>query len=382
MILILVMTYSMLWQTQIKTPYIRQTADFLAFYTAGEIAEKDGPQYVYDQEKQLAVQERIQGKEKEPNELLSYNHLPYLIPILNLLSSNDYTASFMRWGFFLLTLQLISTMILSRLIRFGEKTENLLFFIGILLFYPTFISILKGQDSVIMLLGLSIFTLAFAKKKDTLAGIGLSLATVRPHIALFLAIPFLIKRRRIFWAFTVSASLLAIFSITLIGQDGTRQFVELLTISSRGEGYYLKPEVMFNLIGILARRLPFIAHGMLESIAWGIFGAGLLASAFLWWKSKKITFAHLGLGILFSVLTAPHLHYHDLAITVIPLLLGISIAIKKTAPEKLVALPLGLAFILFINQYLPQMYLIPYTAMFTGIFFFAKEIVNTHKKTE
>lgn len=380
-VLILLWMYAALWRTQITTPRIRQSADFLAFYTAGEIAEKDGIQDVYDREKQLAVQENVQRRALVADELLSYNHLPYLIPLLDVLFDENYVASFTRWGLFLLMLHLVSTVILSKILAVEKSGEKRLLFIGVLLFYPTFLSILKGQDSVIMLLGVSIWALAFQQKKDTLAGVGLALTTVRPHIALFLAIPFLLKRRKIFWSFAISSSILALWSVALIGHEGTRQFIELITISSQGEGYNLKPEAMLNLVGILARRFSSISSSSLENIAWVFFGSGILGSVLLWWQSKKITSAHLGLAVLLSVLTAPHLHYHDLAITIIPLLLGIRIAMRRISLEKLLPIPLGLAFILMANQYLPQIYIIPYLALFGGIFFFSKEIAMTHQKT-
>ena len=366
-IIFLISVYLSLWKIQIESPEIYNTADFIAFYTAGEIAREDGASQVYNLQKQLDVQTALKNKEIAPNELISYNHLPFLIPLLKIITNENYTTSFTRWGFILLAINIGSTIILLKIFPDFNRKEQIIAAAGTMLFFPSIISILQGQDTAILLLGASIWMVGLLQKKDHLAGLGLALVTVRPHIALVLAIPFIFKQRRVWWWFFLGASTLALFSIALIGFGGTQEFIQLLTISSRGEGFQLKPEAMFNFVGILARIIPTISHETLEIIGWSSFGVAIIGLSVLWRKSKEIGEAHIGAAILLSLFIAPHLHYHDLALLLLPLLAVFKIAIseKKIAIEVVSIIPLCTAFILFVNHYLPSIYPLPYFLMLT-----------------
>ena len=365
-ILLLTSIYLFLWKIEITDPKIYHTSDFIAFYTAGRIANKKGASQVYNQQEQFNIQTTLMDKEIAPNELLSYNHLPFLIPLLEAITSENYTASFTRWGLILLAINIGSTFILLKIFPNFNHKEWIVAAAGTVLFFPSIISILQGQDTAILLLGASIWMVGLLQKKDKLAGLGLALVTIRPHIALVLAIPFIFKRRMVWWWFLLGASTLALFSITLIGIEGTQEFIQLLTISSRGEGFQLKPEAMFNLVGILARMIPTLSHKILEIIGWSGFGIAIIGLSTMWRKSTAISEAHIGMAILLSLFTAPHLHYHDLALLLLPLLAVLRIAIseKKITIGVVSIIPLSISFILFINHYLPSIYPLPYLLMF------------------
>jgi len=375
-ILLLLSLYISLWNVQIATPQIYYTSDFIAFYTAGKIASEQSPAVVYAQSEQLHIQEELREKKMISSDLLSYNHLPYLIPVLKLVINENYTSSFTRWALLLFAFNIASAFILLKLLPVKKQAERIILFVGIILFYPSFISILKGQDTLIMLLGISLWTLGLLQKKNHLAGIGLSLATLRPHIALILAIPFLFKRQKVFWWFAASASILAFFSIFFVGIQGSLDFIKLLRISSRGEGYQLNMEAMFNLVGVFARFFPTLSYNSLEIIGWAGFILLIVSLSILWAKSKEVNEVLIGTAIILSLFFAPHLHYHDLALLLIPLLITLKIAGKKkklpsTAQSHIL---LGTSFVLFLNYYLPSIYLLPYLFMILlgiALWFFA-----------
>jgi hypothetical protein len=68
---------------------------------------------------------------------------------------------------------------------------------GVLLFEPLFISVLKGQDSALLLLGGLLWFCGLTRNNDRLAGLGLSLTLIRPQIAILLAVPFLFRQRKV-----------------------------------------------------------------------------------------------------------------------------------------------------------------------------------------
>jgi hypothetical protein len=142
-----------------------------------------------------------------------------------------------------------------------------------------------------LFLGTAIWVFGLLSKKDLLAGIGLSLTTVRPHIALVLAIPMLIRYRRVFLAFFFSAGLLALFSMIILGLNGIQGFINVLLITAGGDWYGIHQDAMVNLIGLLMRSLP-LETDAIRVIGWAVYGITIMFS--LW--SEKILQMAIGLG--------------------------------------------------------------------------------------
>ena len=364
--------YVSLWNVQLKTPKIYRHADYMAFYAAGDIAKTGTLSALYDLEQQHAVQERVSDRTLDLEEIYPYIHPPFIVPVLGVITDENYVASFSRWGIVLLIFNALVTYILSKNLQYERSWEGILFFVAVLLFYPSFMGILKGQDTGILLLGVSIWMIGFLRGKDKVAGLALSLVTLRPHIALVLAIPFLFNRRNVFKWFVVGASVLTFFSIALIGFEGTFDYIELLRISSRGDGFQLRPDAMFNLVGIFARSSFTISHKSLEMVGWLGFGLVILGLSFFWAKSKEITEKHLSIAIILGILSAPHLHYHDLSLLILPLIVLFQWALSHGHMEMSLGIfsLVGLSVLLVFNHYLPSIYLLPYLLMIAMLFFF------------
>ncbi len=58
------------------------------------------------------------------------------------------------------------------------------------LFYPVWVSINKGQDTLFALIGPMVLLLGLQAGRERLSGLGLALLTLRPQFALPLAVPF------------------------------------------------------------------------------------------------------------------------------------------------------------------------------------------------
>ena len=111
-------------------------------------------------------------------------------------------------------------------LRFWKRTGDRLFltFAGAFLFFPTFSGLMNGQDDALLLLGAALCLAGLRSGRDVEAGLGLSLTTIRPQIALFLAIPFLFRRQKIFLGFAAGAAALGLLSLALVGLDGIADF--------------------------------------------------------------------------------------------------------------------------------------------------------------
>jgi len=321
-IIALAIIYSSLWIKTIRDPEEPKAADFIHFYAAGRIAQEHGYTSIYDLKLQRVVQNQVKGIDTDL--ILIYNHLPYFVPVLAWIVDDNYAASFSRWVLILLCVYLVATYYLIQSLYKDEPlSTRLLLAGGALTFMPLFISLWQGQDTGFLFLGLVLWCVGLLKKNDWLAAAGLTLVSVRPHLCIALALPFLFKYRSVFWRFIVLGVLAGIYSLLLVGVQGIFRFIDLLKISAQRVGYGMNPQNMPNLTGVVYRSLHFLDPDLLNTLSWIIFAIGIIIIILLWVRSKTIHEPLLGLTILIAALFAPHLHLHDLTILILPLLFAL-----------------------------------------------------------
>jgi hypothetical protein len=364
----LVLIYALLWARMIASRPERTGADFIAFYAAGRVAQTSGAGQVYDADLQQAVQEQQVGFALVPGQVLLYNHLPFLIPVLELLVSKNYPASFGRWALLMLALCAASAGVEAQILEMrGFKRANVLLIVaGTLTFFPLFVSLLNGQDTAILFLGMVLWLAGLLLERDALAGLGLALTVVRPNFALFLAVPFLFRRRRVFIWFCAGTFALVLVSTWIVGIDGMRAYLEVLLATAGGEWYGMKEAAMVNLVGLLRRAAPGLADGIVHSAAWGAYGLGMAVVCFLWVRSRAIAETEAGLATVLAVFTVPHLHFHDLTVLLIPMLTWILLAVRGNFVRERTAalLPLAVSLILLFSNSTPLLkYSLPYLVM-------------------
>ncbi len=185
-----------------------------------------------------------------------------------------------------------------------------------------------------------------------MAGIGLALTTIRPQIALLLAIPFLFKQRRVWWWFLAGSAVLVVFSILLVGITGVGTLLHILTISAGGTGYKINEIAMMNFIGLLDRLAPGISPGAARLMGWIVYAAAIVLACIIWIRSKNIGEKQIGTAVLIAIISAPHLHYHDLVLLLIPIFC-VMILINQRYPQAtrtLLLLPLVTSWLLLISN--------------------------------
>ncbi len=346
----------------------RNNADFMAFYAGGRIAQAQGFSQVYDVTLQQKVEQNVLAIHLPEGRALLYNHMPYLLPILAWIVDKDYAASFIRWALILIVIYIAAIVVLvNALFKGTEKSLKGIIGFSTLTFFPLFVSLWQGQDTAILFLGVVVWYLGILRKLDWMAGIGLALTTVLPHISIILAIPFLFSQRTIWWRFIFIAALLAILSSLLIGWHGIFGFLNLLEISSAGEWFGMNPSSMVNLYGIIVRSMSFLKPSVLSLISWMIYFLGITGSVILWlhWKASKELL--LGLLILLTILSVPHLQYHDLALLAFPLLFFVKQKMESGASSAWILLIVGASYFLLAGfLFSPLQFVVPYILM-TGL---------------
>jgi hypothetical protein len=347
----LAVIYIQLWQFMVANPVELNKKDFLSQYTAGKIANSGDWGNVYNLNTQIAQQEKITGSPIVSNNFPPFMHPPFILPLLALIANFAYVPAYHLWAILQIIFILLSAWVLLRPIPLLKSQKVI--FASILLFFPVFISILSGQDSTILLLGLSLWAVGLLSDKDGVAGIGLAMVTIRPQIALILVIPFLFKRRKVLWWFLGSAAILGVLSIALIGIKGAIGFFQILGISVKGEGYFLNETAMINFLGLLKRWLPVMFTNAANISSWVMYIAVAVLLCLIWIRSSTIGEKQIGLAVLLAIFAAPHLQYHDLAALLIPVICLMSLINKAQLWNDLVTslLPLGISWILFMSNF-------------------------------
>jgi hypothetical protein len=237
---------------------------------------------------------------------MPFNHAPFLVPLLHLLIDGDFVSSYFRWTTLLWFIALVCTIVVYRM----SGDLALTFAVGS--FYPFFAAVMLGHDTVFVLLGVLLCAYLLRERRDVLAGIALSLATLKPHFAIFLAIP-LIARPKAFFGFCTASAVLALYSVLLVGAQGVSDFLTLLRINAGGEVFGVHPLAMFNLLGLMER--TGVSPGVARPVSWVIF---FLAAALMlvFWKRNPLI-PPMALTVLLAVITSPHLHKHDLTLLIV-----------------------------------------------------------------
>ncbi len=345
-ILSLLIYFILAWVRMIGDPDQRTGSDFMGFYSFGRIPQNGEIADIYRIEKQQALQEEIVGHPVTP---IFYTHLPFIAPLSMILVNDDYIGSFKRWALVLIFLNALNIYILLNILDLHKFSRGSLIILcaGAFLFDPTFSGFMNGQDTAILLLGAAIWVREFFKGNYFLAGLGLSLTTVRPQIALFLAIPFFFQNRKVFWGFFVGGSALAIFSMALLGVDGTFRFIESIRYIESTVWLEKHALDMPTISGIIRRNFEIANSTPVKNFVWFCYLLGIISFSFVWMRSKGIDERHIGVLTLFAIFLLPYAHYHDLILLLIPIFCVLHLYQRMAAisQEILVLLPLVVSWL-------------------------------------
>jgi hypothetical protein len=109
------------------------------------------------------------------------------------------------------------------------------------------------------------------------------------------------------------------------------------------------------------RSLQFAGSSAAAWVGWLIYLGGILLLCAVWQRSKSIEGRLLGLSILIALVTAPHLHLHDLTLLILPLLFIARERMTPRSEQRWAMLPLGASLFLLIGILLDAVYyILPY----------------------
>jgi hypothetical protein len=287
-------------------------ADFQVYWSASYLLSQG--ENFSDPSRLLAVQQQLSGWDDVDNVLVTWNP-PWLLAWLIPFTFIEFDLA--SWWWFLINLALLFTsttlfwLLYARVPQVRSKS-----WLGVvvgLLFLPTITTLLVGQITTLVLLGLVGFLYFEQHNKPLQAGLFLSLTSIKPHLiyiilSMILLEALVYKRVRL-----IAGFFLPILTGTLIAFLLRPTFLtEYLLLMRSGRVLRYIPPTLTSIIS------EYLNWSWFEWVTIGILLACLIGWWFYW---RDITWINLtSVMLLLSLITAPYGWSFDVIILLIPLL--------------------------------------------------------------
>jgi hypothetical protein len=233
--------------------------DFPAFLTGARLIAEGHGAALYDPAAQAPVQQAITAPYRYARGLLPYNHLPFLAAILSPLAAAPLAWSYGVWLAATALALLTAIGLLGRELAQAARSPiearwapRALWALS-LGFFPVYQSLLQAQTPPWGLLGFTLMIRYLRRERETMAGLALTLALVKPQL---LIVPLLVliytRRWRTLGTFATAAAGLALLVTPLLGGFGwVGQYLGLLVnvAGATADTSIIQPPLMENLRG-------------------------------------------------------------------------------------------------------------------------------------
>ena len=323
-------------------------ADYLAYWSAGKIADHKGYSEIYDlnnlgnvQTQELTSLGVLPKTDDSAIPILPVAYLSFFVLPFQILSRIDLVNGYWLWtilnliiliGYLVFFLKKVNT-------ENGKNVDVLKLLILILVSYPVFINIVIGQVEVLLVVCAGEFIRNAIRKKSILSGLWLGGLLVKPQV-LILIVPIIIILRnwKVLLGFVASSGIILVTSFILSGYAGMKGLISLWTRYSVGIATG-SPEAMINwrMVGLNFNNL------FNTSLGWIITGFGMILTILtLYCLLNKISpfgspsWVTTMLGVFSATLAVTwHAHQH-MAMVLIPFLVYASL--NKLLPDKILFL--------------------------------------------
>ena len=296
-----------------------QKGDFKMFYSAAIALRSGHAGELYSQEFH-ASRQRLMVPLLSPEDVKVYTHPPYELLVLLPLSLLPYKAACYCW--------LAITVLLA--VFCGRLLAGYLAVLGL---FPLLATLLQQQDSVLVLL-IVIGCWSFLRKgEDASAGFLLGIALFRFQIVIPLALLLMFWKPRLTKGFVLSATLVSLVSLAMVGPAGLRSYMSYVSgmaresVASVNEHYKMDPRTNPTVRGLvyeftsLGRESLSLPAASLVAVSLGILD--MLCVFFGWRFMRGDAAAELkfAFAILLAILLSFHLLMHDLVLLALPFVL-------------------------------------------------------------
>ncbi len=266
--------------------------------------------------------------------LLPFNHLPFELLLYWPISQLTYRTALIVWALINVGFVFLIARLLAPYTQALRQLTGVPLALYLLAFYPVIYVLGEGQDSLIFLLLLVLSLRALDAHHSFLAGLILSLACFKFHLALLIAffVFFLVRKWRALAGFAVGGILLGGISVSMVGPNFAPSYLAMLRNQSVVAPWGFIPWFMPNLRGFLQWSLAlWLDIGAIQPV---IVMASAIVGVVATWiilhkRRQPDTSLTYSVAILTTVLISYHLHLQDLAMAALPMLVLVDVMLRE-----------------------------------------------------
>lgn len=293
--------------------------DFRSMYAAGYL-ERTHSSQLFSLEAQRAVQFRRVLADQSP---LPFFHPPFeallFVPFSLLPYPAAYAAFLLLNGIITAVCVIAGIRLFSVTIPFIQPRPGLM----LLFFFPLYMTIMAGQDSIVFLLILLLAWNQMEQSHDRSAGMILALGLMKPQFVLpFVLLMSLRRGRKLATGFAWGAAGVLVLSF-ICSPASPLALVHLLKTSSGGQtsaAWYVRPLMMANLRGVVYATLGSHLSQQAQMFVTLAASALLLVVVAFYLRRLRSELLALSVSVLACVLVSYHAYPHDLMVLAIPIL--------------------------------------------------------------
>lgn len=306
--------------------------DFTIFYTAAQIVHSGQGARLYDDQLQGDLQASFSPRGTElRGSLLPYNHPPFEALIFVPLAGLSYIDAYLIWLAINVVLVCALPFLLRPCLRNLQSISPWLWLLAGFSFFPIFVCLIKGQDSVLLLFLYSLAFVAFCRERQQLGGLWIALGLFKYNLVLPYALLF-IRRKRFVTMFVATAVLLVLISALITGWAGLLEYPRYVWSAEHNPHFAWNNSDgnTPNLRGVISSLLPF-GPTIRQVVTVVASLAILLLAGNVTMKSKALNAISFAVALLAAELVSYHAFVHDLSLLYLPILIALN---KTAAPEK------------------------------------------------
>lgn len=303
--------------------------DFASLYAAGRVLQQGRGQELYRFETQRESQKEFPSRSVP----LLFYHPPFELVLFLPLAWLPFAWAYVAW-------LLVSALLVAGLgfLRHPEDDRRpppdwasaVPRMVAAFAFFPVFLALLQGQDSVLLLWLFCLAFLALRRGMDFEAGCFLGLGLFKFQFVLpFLVVMALKKRWRLLLAVSMVAALLLGLSALIVGWQGVVEYVDFVRQTDRLQAHgTIQAAGMPNLRGLVASALGSTLSQTASVAVTAALSLLLLVVAARFWprdggKSGERFDLAFAAAVVASVLASYHLNKHDATLLLLPIALAV-----------------------------------------------------------
>lgn len=302
-------------------------ADFTAFYASGQTVRQGQGNRLYEPQEQWRVQQQFARNVAIRQGPLPYLRLPFEALLFVPFTFLPYSAAYVVWLLLNLGVVIAIALFLRRQLMPLREFPAWLPVLVALAFIPVFLTLLQGQDSILLLLFYSLAYVALQEGTDLRAGCWLGLGLIKPHLVLpFVVIGFVHGKRRLAAGFLLVTVVLLVVSLGVVGWSGFLRYPGYLwELEQHSERGLVQPRDNPNLRGLVEGFGSGLASSPVITGVIAILSAGLVVWVIV--RGRKHTSGGRIVDLIFcqalvaSLLVSYHAFAYDLSVLLLPIFL-------------------------------------------------------------